>query len=138
LHDVGQWILASQAPAEYQGQERYGADAADPETAPEARRARVLHARLGAYLLGLWGLPRPIVDAVPQHHEPSLGRASGFAARRAAHVADCLAPLAHLPESEARDVPGLDQRLLRSLGLAERVPEWLAAARAAVDSEERA
>jgi HD-like signal output (HDOD) protein/ActR/RegA family two-component response regulator len=28
------------------------------------------HADLGAYLLALWGLPNPIVDAVARHHEP--------------------------------------------------------------------
>lgn len=30
------------------------------------------HAALGAYLLGLWGLPQSIVDAVAAHHEPAL------------------------------------------------------------------
>jgi HD-like signal output (HDOD) protein len=28
------------------------------------------HARAGAYLLGLWGMDYPIIDAVARHHEP--------------------------------------------------------------------
>jgi HD-like signal output (HDOD) protein len=30
----------------------------------------VTHAELGAFLLGLWGLPSPIVEAVANHHQP--------------------------------------------------------------------
>jgi HD-like signal output (HDOD) protein len=30
----------------------------------------VTHAELGAFLLGLWGLPFPIVEAVANHHQP--------------------------------------------------------------------
>jgi HD-like signal output (HDOD) protein len=28
------------------------------------------HAHVGAYLLGLWGLPPAVVDAVARHHDP--------------------------------------------------------------------
>jgi len=30
------------------------------------------HARAGAFLLGLWGLPQPIVEAVAHHHDPGI------------------------------------------------------------------
>ena len=30
----------------------------------------VSHAEVGAYLLGLWGLPAPVVEAVANHHMP--------------------------------------------------------------------
>jgi putative nucleotidyltransferase with HDIG domain len=48
------------------------------------------HARLGAYLLGLWGLPHPIIEAVAFHDNPrGLGHA-GFELVDAVHVADYL------------------------------------------------
>jgi HD-like signal output (HDOD) protein len=28
------------------------------------------HAEIGAYLLGLWGLPASVIDAVARHHKP--------------------------------------------------------------------
>ena len=31
----------------------------------------VTHAEVGAYLLGLWGIPFPIVEAVAFHHRPN-------------------------------------------------------------------
>ncbi|MEO6603722.1 MAG: HDOD domain-containing protein, partial [Polyangiaceae bacterium] len=42
--------------------------AVDPESAADADS--VTHAEVGAFLLGLWGLPFPIVEAVANHHQP--------------------------------------------------------------------
>ena len=41
--------------------------------APEGQGAT--HAEVGAYLLGLWGLPFQIVEAVANHHAPERGAA---------------------------------------------------------------
>jgi HD-like signal output (HDOD) protein len=30
----------------------------------------VSHAEVGAYLLGIWGLPSPVVEAAAHHHRP--------------------------------------------------------------------
>jgi len=52
--DVGQLILASTpAPAE-----------------PSTQTDPITHAEVGAFLLGLWGLPFRIVEAVANHHSP--------------------------------------------------------------------
>lgn len=37
---------------------------------PEPEADAVTHAEVGAFLLGLWGLPFPIVEAVANHHQP--------------------------------------------------------------------
>lgn len=70
LHDVGELLLASRAPAEY---ERLRAAQAEPEGAALPSGALTpagdVHARLGAALLAMWGLPAAIVDAVRHHHE---------------------------------------------------------------------
>ena len=39
-------------------------------TEPESVQTRITHAEVGAFLLGLWGLPFPIVEAVSNHHTP--------------------------------------------------------------------
>jgi HD-like signal output (HDOD) protein len=71
LHDAGKLVLAANFPKEY-------ADIttlADREglTVGEAE-GRVLngttHAEIGAYLMGLWGLPHSIVEAIAFHHRP--------------------------------------------------------------------
>jgi HD-like signal output (HDOD) protein/CheY-like chemotaxis protein len=50
-----------------------------------------LHAAVGAYLLGLWGLPMEIVDAVARHTHPDRATATGFGLAGAVHVAVALA-----------------------------------------------
>jgi hypothetical protein len=36
------------------------------------------HAEIGAYLLGIWGFPAPVVEAVAHHHAPSRVPPHGF------------------------------------------------------------
>jgi HD-like signal output (HDOD) protein len=55
LSDVGVLLLAAKAP------ELLGRDESD---------LGFTHGGLGAYLLGLWGLPPRVVEAVAFHHDP--------------------------------------------------------------------
>ncbi|WP_152597790.1 HDOD domain-containing protein [Novilysobacter arseniciresistens] len=70
-------------------------------------------AEAGAYLLGLWGLPMPIVEAVANHHQPGRMRMSGFWVAGAVHVAAAL-------------VAGteVDEAYLRSVGQIDKLPKW--------------
>src|SRR5205823_4001463 len=49
------------------------------------------HADVGAYLLGLWGLPNPIVEAIALQHNPGLCVSPGFSPLAAVHVANAFA-----------------------------------------------
>ena len=78
LHDVGLLILASGFPAEYARIVRFLDE--EPVAIIEAER-RVLgvhHGEVGGYLLGLWGLPAAVVDAVRLHHGPPPQVGTGF------------------------------------------------------------
>ncbi len=70
LHDIGKLILLK-APEKYKEimsvVEYTGSDFLDAEYAI----MKTSHAELGAYLLGLWGIPDSIVEIVAFHHEPS-------------------------------------------------------------------
>ncbi|MFL6592615.1 MAG: HDOD domain-containing protein [Luteimonas sp.] len=73
------------------------------------------YAEAGAYLLGLWGLPMPIVQAVAFHHRPSKMRGAGFWITGAVHVASALVC--------GREV---DEDYLRSVGVIDKLPQWRA------------
>ncbi len=79
------------------------------------------HAEVGAYLLGLWGLPLELVEVVGFHHRPSLCASETFSALTAVHVADVLQresePLHAVPAE-------LDEDYLATLQLSGRVAEW--------------
>lgn len=71
LHDIGKLILLK-VPEKYKEimsfVEYTGSDIVDAEYAV----MKTSHAELGAYLLGLWGIPDSVVEIVAFHHEPSL------------------------------------------------------------------
>ena len=70
LHDIGKLVLL-EAPRQYKEVmeliETTGCDSSDAEYAV----MKSSHAELGAYLLGLWGLPDTVVESVAFHHDPS-------------------------------------------------------------------
>ena len=84
------------------------------------------HADVGGYLLDLWGLPAPLVEAVALHHEPSRTGHPVFSPLTAVHVANCL------EESERKGDPSkslqrLDSLYLDQLSLGSRLEAWRAA-----------
>jgi HD-like signal output (HDOD) protein/ActR/RegA family two-component response regulator len=133
LHGVGLLVLARQDPHEL-------ADAI-----AEARRGgRTLHdveygrhgsshAELGAYVLGLWGLPEPIVDAVAHQHRVASVAAAAEDPALAVHVAAALCAEAG-PGATAAAAPALDGAALTAAGVTGRLEDWraLAAAEAGV------
>lgn len=48
------------------------------------------HAEIGAYLLGLWGLPDPVVETVAYHHRPSLMKLDHSVVLISTHLANAL------------------------------------------------
>ncbi len=70
LHDIGKLIMLK-IPEQYREVQNYvekhGGNIVDAEYAV----MKTSHAELGAYLLGLWGLPDNIVETVAFHHNPS-------------------------------------------------------------------
>lgn len=83
--------------------------------------ATISHGAAGAYLLGLWGLPSPIVEAVAFHQCPA--GISGFWVTGAVHVAAAL-----INGSE------IDEAYLRSVGQLDHLPRWRALADAQTEA----
>jgi len=81
------------------------------------------HAELGACLLGIWGLPSPIVEAIALHHHPLSVPAQAFSPLTAVHAANVLAYEA-APDPTGLVGPTIDLAYLRQLGLEERFEEW--------------
>ena len=122
LHDVGRLILAFACPRDY----RNVLDKTGGSTTMLAAEQEVFgctHAAVGAYLLGLWGLPDAIVAAAAWHHDPCAGAAPAFCPLIAVHVANHYDHARHsYPPLGAQ--PAIDQALLARLGLQERLAAW--------------
>jgi HD-like signal output (HDOD) protein len=123
LHDVGKLVFVAKLPNLWQEVNRMARDKKLPIQEAERAVTGVTHAELGGYLLGLWGLPNPIVEAVVFHHRPRTFLNRVFSALTAVHVANELV----IRTEVASDDPTtrqLDIDYLGELGLADRVPEW--------------
>ena len=72
LHDVGLLVLGSAVPNDMRAilAEAHRTDS--PLEEVECLKLGASHADVGAYLLGLWGLPTQVVEAVAFHHRPHL------------------------------------------------------------------
>ena len=125
LQDLGYLILAAGLPEPYTQVMQAARDSNRPVWEVEQAELNASHAEVGAYLLGLWGLPTPVVEAVALHHRPATATFHGFSSVIAVHVADAfaqgLAPT--LPEQAVIEI---DMVCLASLGLDGRVETWKA------------
>lgn len=72
LHDIGYWILIQECPEELARALELSRSERLPLYDCEQRIVGATHAQIGAYLLGLWGLPYAIVEAVALHHTPKV------------------------------------------------------------------
>jgi HD-like signal output (HDOD) protein len=130
LHDVGKLVLASKLPQRFAEALRLSAEQQRPLYAVEEELHGFTHAEAGAYLLGLWGLPYPIVEAVAHHHHPQRVRQCRFDTLAAVYVADHLAwevwPQGGEPLGAA--IESLDLGFIESLGLGSELDKWPGAA----------
>jgi putative nucleotidyltransferase with HDIG domain len=116
LHDIGRLTLVSQRPAEYREVFRLARDERLTVVDAERRVFGATHADIGAYLLGLWGLPCTVVEAVAWHHAPGTCPASGFGPLAAVHAAEVIL---------APDEGGpADTTYFTALGMGDRLPVW--------------
>jgi putative nucleotidyltransferase with HDIG domain len=87
LHDIGYWVLSQECPGDLARALDLAVQAGIPLHRAETRVIGASHAEVGAYLLGLWGLPSPVIEAVAHHHEPDRARSGRFEALSALAVA---------------------------------------------------
>ena len=123
LHDVGQLILATGLPEEYAMVLQKAKEQNLPVGKVEKEHFGATHADVGAYLLGLWGLPNPIIEAVALHHCPAQCVVQEFSLVIAVHVADVFVHEQSKSNTEF-PLPVMDLALLTRLGLADRIETW--------------
>lgn len=120
LHDVGKLIIATELPADYQKIVSLMETEKINMYEAELRLLGVSHADIGAYLLGLWGLPDPIVEAVCYHHSPSAYPGDRFTPLTAVHVADCIEHELGGTNNNA----ALDYDYLQTMGKTGQLDSW--------------
>ncbi|VAX16399.1 hypothetical protein MNBD_NITROSPINAE01-1578 [hydrothermal vent metagenome] len=124
LHDVGLLIIGTNLNEKYeqalsllQNEEITSYDA-------ERKAFGSSHAEVGGYLLGLWGLPQRIVEAVFFHHNPSKSSDKKFTPLTAVHIASAIE--ADVRQSEALTIScPVNERYLEQIGMLDHLPKWV-------------
>lgn len=118
MHDIGKLMLADSLPEAFQHVLTRAATRNVPFYEIETEMFGASHAGLAAYLLGLWGLPAPIVEAVAFHHSPRRTSCLEFSPLTAVHVANALEH-----ERDGGDFH-LDTEYLDLIGVSDRLDAW--------------
>jgi HD-like signal output (HDOD) protein/CheY-like chemotaxis protein len=120
LHDTGKLALAANFPREYGAAVEAAGKPSGSLHEAEEKYFGAGHAEIGGFLLGLWGLPAPIVDAVTWHHEPQRCPDETFGPLACVHAAN-----AWIREGcEGAGATALDKVYFEKLGLAGRLQDW--------------
>jgi HD-like signal output (HDOD) protein/ActR/RegA family two-component response regulator len=132
LQDTGQLLLASRAASRFGLALGAASARKQPLHELETELFGASHAEVGAYLLGLWGLPQRIVSTVAHHLEPQRTGNRIFDAAAALYVANHLLVDPDVPAVD--DVLphslALDLGFLRVVGVAHQLDDWRRQARA--------
>lgn len=121
LHDIGSLILAARQPDKYREVRQQADKGEAPLIEYEQAAFGCDHGRVGAYLMGLWGLSDRIVEAIAYHDRPSECVFRKVAPLTAVHAGSAL-----ILEALGKDgyEAQLDHAYLESLGCSDRLPLW--------------
>lgn len=122
LLDIGQAVLALCSPETFAEVIQIARETNRAWHEVEKEAFGVSHPEVGAYLLGLWGLPLELIEAVAYHHTPSVVKHSQTAMLAAVHVADAVIDAtADTPEKLLNK---LDAAFVARTGVNRCLTEW--------------
>lgn len=123
LHDVGKLLLLDQPNYLLRVASVQRIDKVTSFAEAEYKEFKVSHAELGGYLLGLWGLADPVVEAVACHHRPSLISGEISPVLLSTHLGNFLL------RKEAGDECKFDEKLFARPEIIKMLPAWQAQAK---------
>jgi putative nucleotidyltransferase with HDIG domain len=123
LHDLGKLILATNFQEPYQKVLAAAKKSDQNLWDLEYQTFGTSHAEIGAYLMGLWSLETPIIEAIAFHHGPAKSMAGNMGLLTAVHVGNAIE---HTGDSSTNGDTDLacDTAYLDKLGVTDRLPEW--------------
>jgi HD-like signal output (HDOD) protein/CheY-like chemotaxis protein len=123
LHQIGRLALATVRPDQYCGVMRRVFAGETTLIQAERDAFGVHHGQVGAYLLGLWGLPDNLVELIANLPDPRSHRSQGFGPLAALYLASyCERSSSGLPETAFAP---LDREYLAALRISpDRIEQW--------------
>jgi len=122
LHDIGKLILVHEMPDRYEDFYRLVTEEQVNVGEAELSVFGVDHGKVGAYLLSLWAIPRPVVEAAAFHHDIENISCTTFSPLICTHVADAL--VSQVSNDASVIGSPVNTQYLEKCGLGDRLEEW--------------
>lgn len=116
LHDIGKLVVIREMADEAHAALKKAQEEGLPFDVAETELYQVNHAEIGAFLLGLWGLPDPIVESVAYHHDPMKSFDQSPSLLSAVYFGNMLDHLLHSPNGYQHGISRCEEYLAH-LGL---------------------
>ena len=123
LHDVGKIILGVHFPDEAAAVYQLVQERKLPRWKAELKVLGTTHAEVGAYLLGLWGMPIDLLQAILCHHQPILQNHNGINPQVLLHAANAIVNAQDAGDCRGR-LQDLDYDFFRRSNLTDRLSRW--------------
>lgn len=127
LHDVGKLILATNLPDSYADCTQLAGERSVPLCVAEKEILGSTHAEVGAYLVGLWGLPDRVFHTMLDHHSPLNSGNRDFGALAAVHVAnafDYQCDPADEPDGAGKGLERVDLEYVEEIQATKHLTAW--------------
>ena len=126
FHDLGKLILVTNFQAPYQKLLTEARQTGKNLWDLENDLFGTSHAEIGAYLMGLWGLEYPVIEAIAYHHCPGKSLSNSTGLLTAVHFGDVFDRLRNdgNDQDSGNGWRRLDRGYLDNLGVADRINNW--------------
>ena len=132
IHDIGKLLLFSHVRPQFIEAVEIAVETGLPLVQCEQAIFSANHCDIGGYLIGLWGLPGQVIEAITFHHRLGRYPGSAFSPAIAVHAADVIYYKLH-PGQSIGAVPELDEKSLNLAGLGGKLEKWTELCRGLVE-----
>ena len=134
LHDIGKLVIINKF-ENWEEIQKFAKDKDIPVWEAEEAILGTSHAEIGAYLLGVWGFPPEIVDAVAYHHKPRASKKSFYLPLTFVHIAEAMTQQESVIDEETFH-EYLDSIYLDNLGITEKTHHFYKVYNDLIEDEE--
>jgi HD-like signal output (HDOD) protein len=123
LHDIGKLVMLAKMDKQYEEATLLAGEEGISLRTAEKQIFNAVHDDFGAYLMGLWGMPGPVIEAIGFHHRLDNYPDNQFNPAVAVHLANAFY-YEKYPDP-ITDVPhAVDISHLKTIGLEDRIEPW--------------
>jgi putative nucleotidyltransferase with HDIG domain len=123
LHDIGKLIFVSKMEGYYTDAVLLARKERILLSLAEKRIFHATHCDMGAFLIGLWGFPSDIVEAIGFHHQLGEYPAGTFSPALAVHIANVMYYKFHEDETIG-SIPEFNEEYLHKIGMGDKLQKW--------------